>query len=137
MNVEVDGRDISLDNARVSCIHGSRKEEVAARAGTYRIRGGDYGLYDLALIIPAGAIEGEEKDITVRMEYYNANNWYIIDAGCNLRLTKTEGGYEGTASVDCRYNDGRGDRFADDITVGSFREITVEWGFDRRRARGR
>lgn len=97
--------NISYNGEEVSCaekyyrFEDSRKNVRNAGKHRFKIHGGDYGEYEIGLVVDNETLYGmTEDDIFLTFEdfefkivYFNANSWHITDIDINIEIVNKNG----------------------------------------------
>lgn len=106
VNILLNEKEVVLSDLNATCIYeNSVSCDVYSKDGRYSTKGGEYGLYSFEVIIPKEQLEGYDQDLTLKLNYINANDWNISETTCNINLvSNTKGNLVGTYYLDTIYN---------------------------------
>ncbi len=128
LKVNLNGKEVSLENIDASCFYNNEKCEVASENGVYKTPGGKHGLYQFQLYLSQERLNGFNKDISFNFNYINANEWYISNSECEVELfSNEEGGLSGHAIAKVEYNDKSSENYRTEIELNE-NIINVNWG---------
>ena len=128
LSVNLDGSAISLNNLKATCIYDNKVDNsVSSTDGTYKTKGGKYGSYSFEVIIPKDRLNGFDNDMLIKLDYLNANKWYISESNCVIDLYRSENDVNVSSYVIVRYNDGTSNEYNKD-TVLNNDSININWG---------
>ncbi len=125
LDLKYQGVDMPLEDLEITLIN--KEDKVSSNSGTYSTRGKAYGEYDFRILIPKGYLPGYEKDLTLVLNYMNANDWYISDSYCSINLENEDGMILGDYSVKIEYNDGAKANYEDRVEAIN-EVVSIHWG---------
>lgn len=129
LTVKVDGQEISLNDLEATCEYEEEKSrKVISNDGTYETKGGEYGKYIFNIVVPKDRVEGVDKDIILKLDYFNYNNWYNTVHDCTVNLTTLENRLYGKYNIHVSYNDGKEDDFSQDGVPIDENTVYISWG---------
>lgn len=128
LKVISNGNEVLLNDLAVTGVYNDKNIDVISENGVYKTSGGNHGEYKIQLIIPKERINGCENDITLQLNYINANNWYISNSDCIVELDFDENGLiSAEYSVYVSYNDNSSSEYKKNIKSKN-NIISINWG---------
>lgn len=128
LKVISNGHEIALNDLVVTGVYNDKNLDVTSENGVYKTSGGNHGEYNFQLIIPKERINEYENDITLQLNYINANNWYISNSDCIVELDLNENGLiSAEYSVYVLYNDNSSSEYKRNVEPNN-NIINIYWG---------
>ncbi|SEW26783.1 hypothetical protein [[Clostridium] fimetarium] len=127
LKVFVDDKELSLDQLVATCTFEKKDCDITSDNGTFHTAGGNYGLYKFTVTIPKERLDEYGKDILLKLNYLNANNWYISNSDCVIYLKTDNNTLTGKTEVTVKYNDNTSQNYIKDVKSLD-NSIDINWG---------
>ncbi len=128
MNIKVMYNGKIIDKYSVSCTNPNNEiVNVDKKDSSYSVDGGEYGKYSFRICVEKEDVEGLNDNITINLDYINANNWYISNSDCVINISTQDEAYNCQCEVLTKYNDGTTDKY-EDIKGVVDGVVTFTWG---------
>ena len=128
LTVKLDGAPISLEGLNATCIYDNKTDNtVNSLDGTYKTQGGKYGSYSFEVTIPKDRLNDFDNDMIIKLNFLNANNWYISQSNCAIDLYASKNIISGSSNVIVKYSDGTSNEYNQEVELNN-NAININWG---------
>lgn len=127
ISIFLDGKELDLDSLEADCNFEGKACNVSVKDGTYKIKGGEYGMYRFRFSI-SEQVAGCQRIPDLELDFINSNSWYISASKVIVDLsTESDGKITGTADVTTIYNDGRVSHMFSELKESN-EALALSWG---------